>query len=245
MSEEQTRPNVPTGALIFTGIVLLLGCILVAVAIFFFVRPNIAAFAAPTATATPSPTATLTATPTATDVPATPTPTETPEPQETATPTEEPTSTPEPTAIPPTRVAATAILPTDTPVPQPTDPPPPSNIHGLTDITFSVDNPTVGANQRIQFRFSVTNDTTSPLVIGFLGVAVLDASGNNTGVFHTSWTGWVMDPKKTENWVDGLAIGTPGTYQLQLAACFPGVDECNSGLGEWAVLAPLVTVTVN
>ncbi|GAB4482857.1 MAG: hypothetical protein Kow00124_31980 [Anaerolineae bacterium] len=163
-------------------------------------------------------------------------PTETP--AASSTPPETPTSSP---TIAPTGVPATIIPPTDTPAPTA---PPAGAARGLTNITFSVDNPVVAANQRIIFRFSVTNSTAQKIVFGYMGVAVLDASGNNVQ-FQTSWTGWELGSGQTQSWDDGVTIGTPGTYLLQLSGCFPSVDACAAGQGEWEVLAPAVTVTVN
>lgn len=176
----------------------------------------------------------------------TPLPTDTPEPS--ATPSPEFTATAEPThtAIPqvqPTNPPATTA-PTSTPVPATDTPvPAPTNIKGLTSISFSVDNPTVGANQRIQFRFSLSNPTDNKITLGYAGVAIIDAAGAQVA-YHTSWTNWIMDEGKTENWVDGVTIGAPGNYTLQFTACFPDVDACASGVGEWFVMAPPIAVTV-
>jgi len=180
-----------------------------------------------------------TATPIPTQEPPTATPTVTPSPA----PTEGATATATaPQAPQSTRPPATAIPPTNTAAPTA---PPASADWGLTNVTFSVDNPTVGANQRIQFRFSVaTGGTKGEVVFGYLGVAIIDANGQNVG-YHTSWTGWKLAVNEKMDWVDGLTIGTPGTYHLQLSGCFPSVDACAGGTGTWVTLAAPVTVTVN
>lgn len=154
----------------------------------------------------------------------------------------EATAQPNPTNPPPTEppVPTATPLPTDTP--QPTSP---SAIAGLSNVKFWVDNPVVVANTRISFNFSVTNSGATDIVFGPLGVVVLDANGNNIH-FHTSWPRWELKPGKTENWNDGVTIGTPGTYQLRLSACIPyNGDHCDSGGGDWYNLSDPVTVTVN
>ncbi len=176
-----------------------------------------------------------TETPPPTDTPA---PSATPSPEFTATTEPANTSVPQPTNPPATAAPTSTPVPvTDTPVPAPT------NIKGLTSISFSVDNPTVGVNQRIQFRFSLSNPTDDKITLGYAGVAILDTSGAQVA-YHTSWTNWIMDEGKTENWVDGVTIGAPGSYTLQFTVCFPDVDACAAGVGEWFVMAPPVAVTV-
>ncbi len=216
----------------------LLGLILVgtaAISVLGASRPEPPAQTPPVTESRPLTLPTVTIAPSKTVIPTT-APTETP----TASPTlpETPTSSP---TIPPTSVPATAIPPTNTPSPTV---PPAGAARGLTNITFSVDNPVVAASQRIVFRFSVTNSTGQKIVFGYMGVAVLDTSGS-TIKFQTSWTGWELGPGQTQSWDDGVIIDTPGTYRLQLSACFPSVDACAAGAGEWEMLAPAVTVTVN
>jgi hypothetical protein len=106
-----------------------------------------------------------------------------------------------------------------------------------------VENPIVGANQALWFNFSVTNPSISdPIPFGFLGAAVMSTAGQSLA-FQASWTGSELEPGQTLNWRDHTAIGTPGTYLLQLSICYSSVEGCNSGTG-WELLAQPVTVTV-
>jgi hypothetical protein len=228
-----------------------LGCLLVGVTLYLLLAPGPAG-REPASPTLPPVNRTLVF-PTATVAPAD-------EPSPTAETQQEPTALPAEQSTPTTGAEPEATdtpAPTDQPAtnpPNPTDTPPPtatptessssSPVSGLTNVKFWVDNPVVGANERISFNFSVTNGGFEDITFGLLGVVVLDAAGNNVH-FHTSWTQWILEPGKTVNWNDGVAIGTPGTYQLRLSACVSHIDRCNAGTGEWMYLADPVSITVN
>jgi hypothetical protein len=74
-------------------------------------------------------------------------------------------------------------------------------------------------------------------------VVVYDSNGNNVH-FHTSWTGWVMDPGQTVSWSDTVAIGTSGSYKLQLSICYSSVETCQGSGGDWELAASPVDITV-
>lgn len=155
------------------------------------------------------------------------------------TPTAEPTATKAPVQNPTNPPPPPP--PTDTPPP----PPPLFDIPGLTGVNFWVDNPVVAANERISFNFSVTNEGTESIIFGPLGVAIKDAGGTTID-FHTSWTRWELEPEKTENWNDGVMIGNPGSYLLELSACIPTNDDhCDVSGGDWYALFNTIAVTVN
>lgn len=231
------RP-MPILPLIISGAVILVGLALLGVAIYFIAFSPASTVNRSTPTPPFAPTRSVMF-PTATTAP-----TDTPLP--TATPTEQPTEPPVPTATTPPLIQPTSPVVATNP-PPPTAPPPTATVasssHGLTGISFSVENPTVSANQQIWFNFSVTNGGSQVLPYGFLGVAIFNSSGSNIG-FHTSWSGSSLNPGQTLSWRDGLAIGTPGSYQLQLSICYSSVNVCGSG-GEWELLGPRVPVTVN
>lgn len=254
MTKAQQPGGVPVLILILAGGGVLIGLALLAVAAFFLIAPagrgavqpaeelvaevTLSGLSLPTATvALPS------ATPAPTDT-AEPTPTETPAGSPTPAPTN--TSAPAPTTAPasnPTARPTSPPAPTATSVP-PTSPPVPTTIEGLSNFGFSVNNPNASTGERIYFQYSITNTLDSKVTMGFTGVAVFDAAGNNVR-FHASWTGWEMEARQTMPWNDSLEpIGTPGTYKLYLSACFPSVDACQTGVGRWANLAGPVTVTI-
>lgn len=243
MSDSSGSKKLPVLPLVLGGAAIIAGCVLIGITLYSFLP-----LSPGKAPSSPTPEQVRTVSfPTATlpmPVDPSPTPTSQPAETETTTPAETqqtiPTSTPAPTEQPATNPA----VPTEAPPPTEAPTLAPSPIEGLTNITFTVDNPVVSPNERIVFRFTVTNSGTEDIIFGYLGVAVLDGAGNNVH-FHTSWTQWFLSPGKTENYVDGLAIGTPGAYQMRLSACFPGVDECNNGEGTWTYLGSPVDVTVN
>lgn len=115
--------------------------------------------------------------------------------------------------------------------------------HGLSGITFSVTRPQVASNERIEFRFTVSNNSGAAITLGYAGCAIYDSNGKNAG-FHSSWTEWHLEAGKSESWYDGLAIGTPGTYTLVFAFCVPGIEACNAGKGQWFEPVPGVSVRV-
>jgi hypothetical protein len=239
MTTNRPTHSLPLLPLIISGIVILVGLILLGAAIYFVAFPP--AGASPGLTPTPPLEVTRPVMfPTATTAP-----TDTPVPTATPTPTEQPTQPPTPSATTPPLVQPTSPIVATNP-PPPTAPPTAttaSSSHGLTGVSFSVENPTVGANQQIWFNFSVTNGSGQVLPYGFLGVAIFNSTGTNVG-FHTSWSGSSLNPGQTLNWRDGLVISTAGSYQLQLSICYSSVTVCGSG-GEWELLGPRVPVTVN
>ncbi|MEJ2148436.1 MAG: hypothetical protein P8Z40_03040 [Chloroflexota bacterium] len=236
MNQDQPRQPLPVVPLVIGGAVILIGCMLIGFILFTLLGPS----APRRATPTPSPTVTPlgepmfpTATP-ALDQP-TPTPTEEVTEEATEEPTEEPTNAPAPTSAP----QPTAAPPTNTP--EPTTAPASGR---LSNVSFTVTNPTVNPDEGIIFNFSLTNASpTEELPLGIVGVVVYDSNGNNVH-FHTSWTGWVMEPGKTENWTDTVAIGTSGSYKLQLSICYSSVEACQGTSGEWELAAPPVDIVV-
>ena len=245
MPDEHATKTLPLVPLIASGAAVLLGCLLVGAVLVGFLffggissRPS-----------TPAPPPTLAPAGQPRFPTATPVPTDPPSPTATVTPEEQPTGEPEEATVEPTATSPPAPTnppaPTSPPQPTPTSPPPTQATQELSNVTFSVSNPVVAANEGIQFTFTLTNASpTEQLPLGLVGVVVFDSNGNNVH-FHTSWTGWVMEPGQTVSWTDNVAIGTPGTYQLQLSICFSDVDTCQAGGGDWRLMAQPVTVTVN
>lgn len=219
---------------ILAGIAGLLGILLIGVAVWSLTSGN-AEFAEATNTPRPPRIVSLpTSTPVAATATATSTATSTPTATELA-PTSEPTELPTATSIPPTdRPAAT-----NPPVPSTATP----ADTRLANITFSVENPVVRANEGIWFNFSLTNPSpTNSIQLGKVGVVVLQ---NGVQVhWKESWTGWVLEPGRTQPHRDSVTIGTPGSYQLQLSICWSSVDACQSGAGEWQLVAQPVAITV-
>jgi hypothetical protein len=249
MSENQTGPSLPVVPLAVGGAVALIGCMLIGFILITTLSPGLPRRATPT----PSPTVTPLGEPmfpTATQavVETTPTPTE----EATAEETEEPDGeeTEEPTGEPtdaPTDAPAPTRAPQPTQAPQPTDTPQPTEAPSsarLTNVSFSVTNPTVSPDEGIIFNFSLTNPNASEeLPLGIVGVVLFDSSGNNVH-FHTSWTGWVMEPGQTVSWSDTLAIGTSGSYKLQLSICYSSIEVCQGSGGEWELAAQPVDIVV-
>jgi hypothetical protein len=235
--------------LILSGVVVVIGIALLGTAAVFMLRPA-ADEVADNATSTPAetrvviPTATIaptnTTAPTATaTVPVTATilaETATPAPSATPIP---PTPAPaQPTAAQPT----TKPNPTNTPTSVPPTSPPASS--RIINPTFAVESATVGVNQKIWFTFSVTNaSTTTSLPIGELGAVVFNSSGQNV-YFQESWSGFELTPGQKLDHRDGVpGIGTAGTYTMRLTICYSAKSACAGG-GEWEMLSPPVTVTI-
>lgn len=227
---------------ILAGIAGLFGVLLIGVAVYSLIGGNTEVAEA---TNTPGPPR-IVSLPSSTPVAATATSTSTATLMPTATelvPTSSPTELPTATSVPPTdRLVVTnpPPPPTNTPVP----PTVPAGDTRLTNVSFSVESTTVPANTKIWFNFSVTNASlTQPLSIGELGVVVFNSAGQNV-FFQESWSGFELQPGQTLNHRDGVpAIGTPGSYTLQLSVCFSSKSVCSSG-GEWVLLAQPVAITV-
>ncbi len=230
---------------VIAGIVVLGGAVLLVLAGYFLVMRGPSAPELERPTATPGiplsiPTATPVSTlPAQTGAVAMPTATQGEPP--TAPPTDVP-PTGQPTTVPTNPPPPTA---TRAPTSSPTPPPTPTPAAGqVINAAFSVENPVVGVNQRVWFNFSVTNPSqTDNLPFGYLGAALMNSAGQNVA-FQASWTGSELAPGQTLNWRDGLAIGTPGTYSLQLSICYSSVEACNGAGGNWQLLAQPVTITV-
>jgi hypothetical protein len=247
MSENQPGQPLPFVPLAVGGAVALIGCMLIGFILITTLSPGLPRRATPT----PSPTVTPLGEPmfpTATQAVDEPTPTPTgevteepeateePAEEETEEPTREPTDAPAPTSAP---QPTTAPPPTNTP--QPTESP---SSGRLSNVSFSVTNPTVSPNEGIIFNFSLTNASpTEELPLGIVGVVLFDSSGNNVH-FHTSWTGWVMEPGQTVSWSDTLAIGTSGSYKLQLSICYSSIEVCQGSGGDWQLMAQPVDIVV-
>src|SRR5687768_10210241 len=191
MNDLSSMPKLP---LIIIGVLLFVGCALIAGAGYLMMNPIPADSGPPPMSTSIIPTR-ATAVPTSTTRP-----TESPPPTATATevePTgteetteEAPTPTTASTSVPPTRAAATnPPRPTNTPVP-PTAPPASNRI---INAAFSVENTTLPANQGIWFNFSVTNaSTTVALSYGALGAAIYKDGARVH--FQGSYTNAALDP---------------------------------------------------
>lgn len=192
----------------------------------------------PTITRTPTPLLSPTATATVG------LPTATPTVARLRTKTPVPTSSPTHTAPTPTRTRPRAIPPTQTPMPTPggaragIGPAPDTSAFGVS-ATFNLEgrSRTYRPDQKIWFRFGITNLTGAELKYGFIGVAVSD------GRFHTSWSGASINADGTLNWRDWVSVPTPGDYTITLAICFSPKEECPTG-GRWTNLSAPVPITV-
>jgi hypothetical protein len=242
MTKNSPGKSLPVVPLVISGGVVIVGCVLLAIAFIFLLNPGgRSSAAAETATPSPTPVSLL--------------------PTVTMVPTAVPTATVEPTQEPAEESAPEETEPTDTPAPtaqdqpttepQPTAPPPPTDTPEPTatpenqiikDVQFSLQSQTVAANESVVFNFSITNATNQEVQLGIVGVVVWKDGVN--AHFHQSWVGWTLQPGKTDSWQDKLAIGTPGLYQLQLSICMSSVDECTDGAGDWQLQGQPIDLTI-
>jgi hypothetical protein len=201
-------------------------------------------------TETPRPTATHTLTPI-------PSPTE--EPTETDTP--EASASPSPTRTrtrAPTRAVTSAPVATQPPLPTatPTQPAAASGggARGMTG-QLSLCNPKQSyaaksdtfQGERICVRELISNTTGETITYGVLGVLAQNTSGGQNA-FQSSWRGDLSVPPGGNGptgggWEDGLYL-TEGSYVLSLSICYSTVDECVGASGAWETLTPGIPIQV-
>jgi hypothetical protein len=167
----------------------------------------------------------------------------------TFTPTAELSATP--SAVMAMETATDTGLRTKTPVPgsQPSLQPSPStpgaigpapdtSAYGVTALlSLELPGRTYRPNQKIWFRFEITNLTDVELTYGFIGVVISD------GRFHTSWSGSSIGASSRLNWRDWVSVRERGDYTLTLSMCVSPKEECQAG-GTWVNLSAAVPITV-
>ncbi len=228
-SEQNPLPVVP---LAIAGMVVLVGCLLLAVTIYLVATSRVGGQAAEI-----TPDATRRG---VTIYTSTPLPTSTPTATLTTTPTVTLTFTPTPTStrIPATRIPPTAV-PTATSVP-PT--PVPTSVPGrgwLDQIAFNL--PTdVNTVTNIVFSFHVHNSRGIGWTFGCIGVKVFDGTGS---VFRIEWSLGNSSPipiawDANLDWSDHVQyISSPGTYNFQLWIRYDP-ELCSAPGGDWESLTP-------
>jgi len=179
-------------------------------------------------TFTPTPLATNTVPPTLTPIPTnTPLPTSTPIP-----PTDTPVP-PTPTPVPPTATKPpqqpTKVPPRPTKVPPtPTSAPQSGHVvgsHGVSGLVVARDKTTFAVGEKAFFTYEALNHTENPIQFVVLGIKA------NTGQFNASWVNPdVILPDVPFKHDDGMAFGSPGTYQVMLSICFA---RCSEPSGDW------------
>jgi len=172
--------------------------------------------------------------------------TETPVPTDTPVPT----NTPEPTAVPPTAVpiVPTAVPPTAVPPtePPPPPPPPPVGANGLIASQFDVESTSAGTNDKVWFKFFVSNSTGSDVSYYSLGVMPKKDGNDRREWYQQSWKGADSVIKASgKEWRDNIKLPEAGDYTLRLVICFDGYEICTTGGGTFHSLSPEVPVKIN
>ena len=216
--------NLPTTPLVIAGVVMVMGCIVLAGIVYALVIPRSSqvAQAGPTATRHYV-TATPISTPTPTDLP-----------------TDAPTGTA--THPPVTRAPATAAPPTATPVP-------PTQVYGvdlgLDKLGFSLGTTTQGRGLPIPFFIKAHNSTDHRVPFGYLGVAAQDSTGYSVAFVKTRINSF-FEPDEVIEDHGSIKIYKLGDFTVYFLICVSANDDaCNMAGADYRQLATPIQVTIN